>query len=102
MSMTEIIVKDGNTYTLSTAWINEENSLGIVKARLKEYSIYKAEEPEIFIGKLYKTKEGNWYDKPDTTRINPLLSTFLKMAIDEHENANTPIGPDHFPAFEQH
>ena len=86
-----IIVKDGNKYLYSTSSFNAENPLGVIKATLKEYAIYKVSESEIFIGKLYKTEEGNWYDLPINNPINPLLATFIKMAIDESEKAITTI-----------
>jgi hypothetical protein len=85
MEKTEIIVQDGNRYIFTNSLINIENPLGIVKATLKEYTVYKIAEAEIFVGKLYKTKEGNWYDVPGNISINPLLKTLIKMAIDESE-----------------
>jgi hypothetical protein len=88
MEKMEIFVQDRNKYVYTTAFINAENPLGIVKATLKEYTLYKIAETEILIGKLYRTKEGNWYDMPGNTPINPLLRTMIKMAIDESEKAN--------------
>lgn len=85
MTKTEIIAKDGNTYFYTTSLFNAENPLGIIKATLTEYSLYKINDSETLIGKLYKTDEGNWYDLPDNNPINPLLLTFIKMAIDESE-----------------
>jgi hypothetical protein len=85
MIKTEIKAKDGNTYYYTTSLFNAENPLGIIKATLTEYSLYKVNDEEILIGKLYKTDEGNWYDLPDNNPINPLLLTFIKMAIDESE-----------------
>ena len=89
MNKIEITAKDGNRYNYTTAFVNAENPLGIVKATLQEYSIFKADDPETFIGKLYKTKEGNWYDLPANASINPLLRTMIKMAIDEIEKEST-------------
>ena len=91
MNQTEIIVKDGNTYVYTTSFINAENALGIIKATLKEYTLHRISETETFVGKLYRTKEGNWYDMPGDTRVNPLLSTLIKMAIDESEKVHVPI-----------
>lgn len=88
MEKTEIFVQDGNKYIYTIAFINAENPLGIVKATLKEYTLYKIAETELLIGTLYKTKEGNWYDMPGNTPINPLLRTMIKMAIDESEKAD--------------
>ena len=81
----EINVKDGNKYWYTISSYNAENPLGVIKATLKEYSIYNLDDREIFIGKLYKTEEGNWYDLPMNNSINPLLTTLIKMAIDESE-----------------
>ena len=86
----EIKAKDGNTYYYTTSLFNAENPLGIIKATLTEYSLYKKNE-EALIGKLYKTDEGNWYDLPDNNPINPLLLTFIKMAIDEREKINPAV-----------
>ena len=94
MEKTEIFVQNGNRYVYATTFINAENPLGIVKATLKEYTLYKIAETELLIGKLYKTKEGNWYDMPGNTPINPLLRTMIKMAIDESEKANMIINKE--------
>ncbi|MEP6844548.1 MAG: hypothetical protein ABI861_01025 [Panacibacter sp.] len=91
MDKTEITVKDGNVYTYSTALINAENPLGIVKATLVEYTVHKITDSEIFIGKLFRTKEGNWYDMPGNISINPLLKTMIKIAIEESEKSKTAI-----------
>jgi hypothetical protein len=96
MEQKEILVQDGNRYAYTTSFINVENPLGIIKATLKEYTIYKIAETEILIGKLYRTKEGNWYDVPGNTPINPLLRTMVKMAIDESEKANIIIDKENF------
>lgn len=94
MEKTEIFVQDGNSYAYTTVFVNAENPLGIVKATLKEYTLYKIAETELLIGKLYKTKEGNWYDMPGNTPINPLLRTMIKMAIDESEKAKIIINKE--------
>ena len=44
MSRTEIIVKDGNKYFYTTSSYNAENPLGVIKATLKEYSLYKTDD----------------------------------------------------------
>ena len=91
MKRTEITAKDGNKYFYITSSASAENPLGVVKATLKEYTLYKSDNKEIFIGKLYKTEEGNWYDLPMNNSINPRLATLIKMAIDESEKAKTAI-----------
>jgi hypothetical protein len=85
MNKTEIIAKDGRKYFYTTSSYNAENPLGVIKATLKEFSLYNIEDSEIPIGKLYKTDDGNWYDLNTNTSINALLATFLKMAIDDLE-----------------
>ena len=91
MSKTEITVNDGNKYCYTISSYNAENPLGVIKATLKEYSIYDVNDSEIFMGKLYKTEEGNWYDLPMDNSINPLLATFIKMAIDQSEKTKTAV-----------
>ncbi|MBG9378435.1 hypothetical protein I5907_19520 [Panacibacter sp. DH6] len=88
MDKKEITAKDGNQYYYTISYANAENPLGIVKATLQEYAIYKSDNDEL-IGKLYRTKEGNWYDMPENTSINPLLKTFIKIAIEETEKKKT-------------
>lgn len=87
---TEVTVKDGHKYFYTTSSYNVENALGVIKATLKEYSLYE-DSTEIAVGKLYKTDEGNWYDLPTNNSINPLLATFIKMAIDESEKTKTAV-----------
>lgn len=87
MEQKEIIVQDGNRYVYTTTFTDARNPLGIIKATLKEYTIYKLAEPKSLIGKLYRTKEGNWYDMPGSTQINPLLRTMIKIAIDASEKS---------------
>jgi hypothetical protein len=91
MQKTEITVKDGNKYFYTTSSYNAQNPLGVIKATLKEYSLYKIDNTDIFIGKLYKTDDGNWYDLATNNSISSLLATFLKMAIDESEKTNETI-----------
>ena len=68
---------------------NAQNPLGITKAVLKEFTIFKPEEKSAVFCKLYKTDEGNWYDPPVANSVNALLLTFIKMAIDDLENENS-------------
>lgn len=91
MNKTEIIVKDGNRYFYTTSVYNAENPLGVIKATLKEYTVYRPESNEAPVARLYKTEEGNWYDLAVNTPVNPLLATLIKMAIDESEKAKSVI-----------
>ena len=87
MNYTMIIVQDGKKYFYTTDMVHAENALGIVKATLLEYSIYTATENDKLLCKLYRTKDGYWYDMPGQKTINALLSTLLKKTIDEYEKA---------------
>ena len=90
MNRTEITVKDGSKYFFTTSWYNAENPLGVIKATLKEYSVYKMDNSNTFIGRLYKTDDGNWYDLTSNDSINSLLATSLKIAVDNLESIDTP------------
>jgi len=65
------------------------NALGTAVATLQEYSISSL-SGETY--KIYKTKEGNWYDiaEVNSSRYNLLLIS-LKSAIDIQEKGTQPI-----------
>lgn len=77
----QLIVEDGSEYFYTIRPTEITNTLGAVAAILNEYLVTA---PTGKTYKLYKTKEGNWYDVPE---VNPgaeksvLLS--LKLRIDE-------------------
>lgn len=64
------------------------NALGTVIAVLQEYNFTKkGDNSEQFTCKLYKTKEGNWYEIEDTNNsIVKGIIRNLKSAVDEKEN----------------
>ena len=81
-----LILKDGRTFEFFTGFVNIKNPLGAVRAILKEYTLTEtslADEKPVY--KLYKTKDGYWYDYPSAERPNPLLIMVLKAALDEKE-----------------
>jgi len=81
-----LILKDGRTFEFFTAFVNIENPLGAVRATVKEYTLSETTSGmERFVCKLYKTKDGYWYDHPSADRPNPLLIMVLKAALDEKE-----------------
>ena len=86
MNRIEVVAKDGIKYFYVTAPYNVKNSLGVVRATLKEYAVYAAPDSESIIVKLYKTDNGNWYDLPEGISIDSLVATYIKMAIDDSEN----------------
>ena len=83
-----IILVDGIHFYYTKNPTNITNSLGAVVAVLQEYLMFNnAEKNASIICKLYKTKEGNWYDKADEKiAINKQLLRQLKSAIDEKES----------------
>ena len=85
MGRREILLKDGTRYFYTTSNYNAENALGIVKATLKQFTVYKTESAEDVICKLYQTDEGNWYDLTTNNSINSFLLTSIKIALDESE-----------------
>lgn len=76
----EIILEDKSLYLYSVKPVEITNVLGAVIAVLEEYSVTGSKGENY---KLYKTKEGNWYDIVDTIPVvnNPVLRA-LKLAID--------------------
>lgn len=92
MIKVEIKVDDGNTYSYTTSETVIENPLGIAKAVLIEFSIYHSEDPETVMGKLYRSKEGNWFDMPGNHTINPFLKALIKKAIEQEERISNLAG----------
>ena len=59
MNATDFVVKDGNKYFYTISFYDAKDPLGVIKQTLKEYNFYKADNPENFIGKLYRTNDGS-------------------------------------------
>ena len=77
----EIILEDNSQYFYTVRPFEITNALGAVIAVLDEYSITNI-NGEIY--KLYKTKEGNWYDISETIPVeNNAFLRALKLAIDK-------------------
>ena len=82
----QVILKDEKSFDLFISFEKIENPLGAVRATLKAYTLSEAAAgAEAKVYKLYKTKEGNWYDHPSTDNPNPLLMMMLKAAINKVE-----------------
>lgn len=80
----ELILEDGSRYLYTTLPYEMKNVLGAVVALLNEYSFTKKGTSETF--KLYRTKEGNWYnldENTDTTQTQLFLE--IKTAISVYE-----------------
>ena len=56
MNKTEIILKDGNKYFYTTSSYDIENPLGVIKATLKEYTLYKIVTLKILLVNYTKPK----------------------------------------------
>jgi len=79
----QLILEDNRQYFYSITPVEIRNSLGVVLDTLFEYSISNS-TPQTF--KLYKTKEGNWYDIPDANPTSEkALLMKLKLAINSQE-----------------
>ena len=88
-SANKIILEDNSQYLYSTAPFELTNVLGNVVAVLQEYNCTKYEDnSSSFSCKLYRTKEGNWYEisEPASSAEYNILRS-LKTAIDQLEMA---------------
>ena len=67
------------------------NALGNIIAVLQEYHFTKKDDNTgQFFCKLYKTKEGSWYDLQDGCNYSEKsILRLLKSAIDSKENINS-------------
>lgn len=84
----QIIVQDDEEYFYSVSTYEMTNVLGSVIATLREYTLTRIDSAsELQPYKLYKTKEGNWYEINASTpsHENSILRK-LKTAIDMLEN----------------
>ena len=83
-----IILEDKNQFHYTVKPYELTNSLGNVVAILQEYTFTKSDSNSgEFLYKLYKTKEGNWYDVEETTIVaGKNILRMLKSAIDTKEN----------------
>ncbi len=82
----QIILEDGKEYFYAVNPFEMTNVLGAAVATLQEYSISGINGENY---KIYKTKEGNWYDiaEVNSGRLNLVLIS-LKSAIDLKESNN--------------
>ena len=79
-----VILQDNSEFFYTVKPYELTNALGNIIAVLQEYNFTKKDDNnEDFSCKLYKTKEGNWYDieetKMDTEKV---VLRMLKSAID--------------------
>lgn len=85
----QIILDDSSVFYYTIKPYELTNTLGNIIAVLQEYNFEKKDNnSDQFSCKLYKTKEGNWYDieEAKTIKKNGILR-MLKSAIDTQENS---------------
>lgn len=76
----QVRLEDNKPYTYTIKQVETTNALGAVIATLDEYFITNPHGENY---KLYKTKEGNWYDLPEMIfSANTGILRALKLAID--------------------
>lgn len=80
----ELILDNGNCYLYTIQPYEMKNVLGAIVALLDEYSFTKKGTSETF--KLYRTKEGNWYNLGENTETaQTQLFLEIKTAISIYE-----------------
>ena len=86
----KITLEDNNLFYYTITAYELTNTLGYVVAVLQEYNFSKSgNKNEQFSCKLYKTKEGNWYDIENVISIEQkTIFRMLKSAIDRKEIAS--------------
>ena len=89
----QIILEDNSQFYYTIKPYELTNALGSIVAVLQEYNFTKMDDINgEFSCKLYKTKEGNWYDIEEAKMgAGKTVLRMLKSAIDAQEN-NTFLG----------
>lgn len=84
----QVVLEDSNIFFYSISPYELKNALGYNVAVLQEYNfVKKGDEGGQNSCKLYKTKDGNWYDfEGSKTSVEKGLLRLLKSAIDGKEN----------------
>lgn len=78
----KIVLGDNSLFSYTIKKVEIVNVLGSVVAVLDEYFITNSAGEKY---KLYKTKEGNWYDIPEAnTGVAKSILIALKLKIDTH------------------
>ena len=85
---TQVVLEDGCVFYYSISPYELKNALGHNIAVLQEYNFAKkGDESGQSSCKLYKTKDGNWYDFDDAkATVEKGTLRLLKSAIDAKEN----------------
>jgi hypothetical protein len=76
----EIVLSDNSRFSYTIKQVEITNALGAAVAVLDEYFITDSAGENY---KLYKTKEGNWYDVPEVNKgVDKSVLLGLKLGID--------------------
>ena len=80
----QIILEDNILFYYTIKPYELTNALGNIIAVLQEYNFTKKDDNNgQFYCKLYKTKEGNWYDVSESISVeNNAILRHLKLAMD--------------------
>lgn len=82
----EIVLGDNSRFSCTINQVEITNILGAAVAVLDEYFITNSAGENY---KLYKTKEGNWYDVPEANKgVDSSILMGLKLGIDSTEKLN--------------
>ena len=77
----EIVLEDNSSFSYTIKQVEITNIFGTEVAVLDEYFITNSASENY---KLYKTKEGNWYDVPEVNNgVDKGMLLGLKLGIDK-------------------
>ena len=84
----QIILEDNSLFYYTISPYELTNALGSIIAILQEYNFTKkGDKSEQFFCKLYRTKEGNWYDIEEAKMLAEKgILRMLKSTIEAKEN----------------
>ena len=84
----QITLEDNSQFYYTIKPYELTNALGNIIAVLQEYNFTKDDNTGQFSCKLYRTKEGNWYDIEEANRmVEKGVLLALKLAIDNAPRA---------------
>jgi hypothetical protein len=86
----QITLEDNSQFYYTVSPYELTNALGSIIAVLQEYNFTKKDDNDgQFSCKLYRTKEGNWYDIEEANPVeNNNIFRALKLTIDNNEKVN--------------
>lgn len=84
----QLTLQDGSQFWYSILPYELLNPVGASVAILSEYSFSTKDQPAELFCKLYRTKEGNWYDiKEAKMHAENHIIRMLKAAVEQKENS---------------